>query len=126
MNENAEYNINTKSEFIDFFASDVINHRLFTDIIIEAITKQVKLCVDESLKTNLEFEHYNINWLAIANELSIKGQVDPDLVIRKLLNFIIVEIMTRHDLIDGFTDVNLSYLPEKKEPVKKKLKVLLG
>ena len=124
MNTNREYRINTKAELIDLVASDVINHRLFTDIIIEAITKQVKICVEDSVKTNLEFEQYNINWLSIANELGMKGQVDHYLVIRKLFNLIIIEIMTRHELIDKFIDNNCSYLPETNLPNKKKLEIL--
>jgi undecaprenyl pyrophosphate synthase len=124
MNESYEFQINTKNELIDLFASDVINNQLFTDIILEAITKQVKLCTEESIKNILEYEFNNINWEKISNEVGIKGPIEPSRVIRMVLNHIIVEIMMRSELIDRFTDKRLSRLSETIKPDKPKLETL--
>jgi hypothetical protein len=125
MKESAEYQINTKTELIDLFASDVINNQLLNERLLDAIIKETRTMIEESLRKILPYEANNINWDGIANEIGIKGSVDSYLVIKNILNDIIIEIVERNELTNQFTSKNTSYLPEKKTNNKTKFEVLM-
>jgi len=125
MNDNIEYQINTKAELVDLFASDVINNLLLSQRLIEAITKEIRAMVEESVRNILPYEIENIDWSKIALELGIKDSQDYYLVIKNIKNNIIIEIAERHELAGGFMNNNTSYLPEKNTSNKKKFELLM-
>lgn len=126
MNEDREYYINTPGELIDLFAKDVINHRLFTDNIIEAIAKQVRECVEESIRTNLKYEINDINWISIANDLGHKGPVEISRIMRDVTKQVVTEVMVRHEFVEKTVNNQRSCLPETTLKTNKKLQVLCG
>jgi hypothetical protein len=125
MKESAEYQINTKTELIDLFASDVIDNHMLNGRLLDAIIRETRTMIEESLRKILPYEANNINWDGIANEVGIKGSTDSYLVIKNILNDIIVEILKRHELTNQFTSQNALYLPEKKTINKAKLEILM-
>ncbi len=125
MKESAEYQINTKAELIDLFASDVIDNHMLNGRLLDAIIRETRTMIEESLRKILPYEANNINWDGIANEVGIKGSTDSYLVIKNILNDIIIEIVERHELTNQFTSQNTLYLPEKKTVNKAKLEVLM-
>lgn len=125
MNESSEYQINTKAELIDLFASDVIDNHMLNSRLLDAIIRETRTMIEESLRKILPYEASNINWDGIANEVGIKGSTDSYLVIKNILNDIIIEIVERHELTNQFTSENTLYLPEKKTNNKAKLEVLM-
>lgn len=125
MKESAEYQINTKAELIDLFASDVIDNHMLNGRLLDAIIRETRTMIEESLRKILPYEANNINWDRIANEVGIKGSTDSYLVIKNILNDIIIEIVERHELTNQFTSQNTLYLPEKKTVNKAKLEVLM-
>lgn len=125
MKESAEYQINTKAELIDLFASDVIDNQMLNGRLLDAIIRETRTMIEESLRKILPYEANNINWDGIANEVGIKGSSDSYLVIKNILNDIIIEIVERHELTNQFTSENTLYLPEKKTNNKAKLEVLM-
>lgn len=125
MKESAEYQINTKAELIDLFASDVIDNHMLNGRLLDAIIRETRTMIEESLRKILPYEANNINWDGIANEVGIKGSTDSYLVIKNILNDIIIEIVERHELTNQFTSQNTLYLPEKKTVNKAKFEVLM-
>ena len=125
MNESSEYQINTKAELIDLFASDVIDNHMLNSRLLDAIIRETRTMIEESLRKILPYEASNINWDGIANEVGIKGSTDSYLVIKNILNDIIIEIVERHELTNQLTSENTLYLPEKKTNNKAKLEVLM-
>lgn len=125
MSENQDFYINTTSELIDLIASEVINNRLLSMRLVEAVTREIKVMVEEGIKNILPFEENNINWKKLSTDLGIKGSTDPFLVIRKILNDVVNEVIERQELATRLTSDNLFYLPEKTTNTNKKLQVLM-
>jgi len=124
-NQETEYYINTIPELIDLIATDVINNFLFMDRMVESVKKEIKIMSEESVRNILPYEQYNINWGKISTDIGIKGQTDPELVIKRIIKDIVSEVAERHDLTGRIRSNNIFYLPEKTIPSNKKLEVLM-
>ena len=124
-NHEQEYYINTISELIDLFASDVINNYLFMDRMVESVKREIKVMSEESISNILPHEQYNINWGKISTDLGIKGLTDPELIIKKIIKDIVNEVIEKHDLTGRIRSNNIFYLPEKTTNTNNKLQVLM-
>ncbi len=91
------YDINTKAQFINHFATDIGNEKLFDIRLERAIEREVASIVRDYARTNDSYQFLTINWEELANELALKGNNDVGAILDRMIPAIVKEIILRYN-----------------------------